>query len=550
MKDNTNALKVALIFTVIAFLIAVVVIYFYYSSWDAMVAEKNDATKKAQDAQTDANNAKRDMLVLKELITGLKEDVALQRVQEDFEKDMMLFAKTLGATERSYRRALANLGSELAQKNEEHKTTQNMLLELEANNKNLTAMYETVLNKFTAERANAFKDLNDARKSHQEELDNIRAESRQIAESKTVLQQEADEQIKKANAATEAATVEAGIATNRNKELSEILHQVTRITFDRPHGAIQSVNQQTKEVIINLGRADGLATRMTFTVYPPTITGISFASSSDPEKDSHLCEVCKRDQTLNASKASIEVVKILGEHKAQARILDDILTNPIVAGDVIYTPIWKPGQVQRFALAAGMRIPGVGQRDGGTHQSDLETIKNLITLNGGIVDAYISEGGDENKRGDLVGDITGHTTFLVLGDLSDDDNQDQDMMETQARMRRTAEQYAVKLIGLKEFLTKMGWKNVTPVRGFGQYATESDLRIMPRGGVPTAPGTVSPLYTPRNDAALVSPQDRPSPQSPGTVSPVYGQGRVPTTSSGTVSDLFRPRRPATGQDRD
>jgi len=333
----------------------------------------------------------------------------------------------------------------------------------------------------------------------------------------------------------------------KNKQLAEIMYELTRVGFERPDGVIQSVNQQTKEVIINLGHSDGLQTRMTFTVYPPTITGISFASATDPDKEEVLCEVCKRDRTLNASKASIEVTKILGEHKAQARILDDVLTNPIVAGDVIYTPIWKPGQVQHFALAAGMRIPGVGQRDGGTRQSDLETIRNLIGMNGGVVDAFISEGDDGNERGTMVGDISGQTTFLVLGDLSDDDNQDQEMMETQAKMKKTAEQFAVKLIGLKELLTKMGWKNVTPVKGFGQYATESDLRIVPRGGIPTAPGTVTSLYKPRNDAALVATEDRPVQRSPGTVSSVYGQGKVSTPSSGTVSDLFRPRRVATDQ---
>ena len=542
MKDNTNVIKGALIFAVIIILIEAVCLYFFYSSFDALNASTKEANNKATEAQKSAQDAKRDMLVLKEIITGLKEDVALQKIQEDFEKDMMLFAKTLGATERNYRRALANLGSELAQKNEEHKTTQNALLELEANNKNLSAMYETVLKKYTDERNKALTDRDKSRQEHEASLNQVREKSEEIARSKEDVQRKAEKDVKDATDTANQATEQAEQIKLRNKELAEIMHNITRTTFERPDGVIQSVNQQTKEVIINLGRADGLSTRMTFTVYPPSITGITFASA-DPEQDANLCEVCKRDRTLNASKASIEVTKILGEHKAQARILDDVLTNPVVAGDVIYTPIWRPGQMQHFALAAGMRIPGVGQRDGSNRQSDLETIKKLVGLNGGVVDAFISEGDDGNNRGELIGEITGQTTFLVLGDLTDDDNQDQAMMETQAKMQKAAEQYAIKLIGLKEFLTKMGWKNVTPVRGFGQYATESDIRIQPRGGVPVSSGTVTPLFTPRNDEALVAAEDRPIQRSPGTVSQVFGQGKVPTASSGTVSDLFRKRQP-------
>ncbi len=547
MKDNTNVIKGALIFAVIVILIEGVFLYFYYSSSDALVASTKDANNKAQEAQKNANDAKRDMLVLKEIITGLKEDVPLQNIQADYEKDMMLHAKTLGATEKNYRRALGDLGNELAKKNDEHKETQTKLLDLEANYTNLQKLYETVLRKYTDETANAVKERNSERTKHKEQIDKAREESDRVVASKKAALEKADEDIKQANATAEKAAVDAAQKVLQNKDLTETMHNLTRTTFDRPDGVIQSVNQQTKEVIINLGRADGLATRMTFTVYPPTITGISFASA-DPEKEANLCEVCRRERTLSASKASIEVTKILGEHKAQARILDDILTNPIVAGDVVYTPIWKPGQVQHFALAAGMRIPGVGQRDGGTSQSDLETIKNLIALNGGVVDSYISEGDDGQKRGEQVGEITSKTNFIVLGDLSDDDNQDQDMMDTQAKMKQQAKEAAVKVIGLKEFLSKMGWKNVTPVRGFGQYANESDLRILPRGGVPESSGTVTQLFTPRNDAALVSNEDRPAQQSSGTVSGIYGQGKVSTQASGSVSDLFRPRRPATSKD--
>jgi len=552
MKDN-NVIKGALIFAVILVLIEGIGLYFCYSSFDAIVAEKNKATDEAKKAQELSKKSAEAILALMDCINGRQDnvslatpeaiDAALKSIVNDHTGDMAKYAQALGKTENNYQRALANLLDELDQKNKAHVLTQNEFLALETSYKHLSTLYETVFEMYSGDTTKAVDELKEARKNFEGELAKLKKYSDDAIKSKQDAIDEVTEQKTKADAAVVDLRAKAEDNQKTIKKQAQTLHDLTRVTFDRPHGAIESVNQQSKTVTINLGHADGLATRMTFTVYPPTITGISFASA-DSEDDANLCEVCRRERTLNASKASIEVVKILGEHKAQARILDDILTNPIVAGDVIYTPIWRPGQVQRFALAAGMRIPGVGQRDGSSLQSDLETIKNLILLNRGEVDAYISEGNDGHKRGELVGEITNGTTFIVLGDLNDDDNQDQDMMETQAKMRKAAEQYAVKVIGLKELLTKMGWKNVTPVKGFGALATESDLRIVPRGGVPTAPGTVSPIYTPRNDEALVSNQDRKAPTSSGTVSGMYGQGKTPVSSPGTVGDLFRQRQPS------
>ncbi len=547
MKDNTNALKVTLIIFVILMLIEGAVIYSFYSQSETMKAQTNDAVGKAQSAQKSEQDAKMQMLKMRELI-GQKDDADLQRVQDDYNKDMALYAKALGQTEQNYRRALANLWNELGQKNDEHKTTQDKLLETEANNKSLNAQYETVLKKYTDEKEKAVAALNKAKQDYASSIAKNREELASVAADKTRIEQESADQIKKANAETEKKTLEANETQLVAKKLQQMKHDLTRVVFDTPNGEVVAVNQHTKEITINLGEADGLRPRMTFSVYPPTITGISFGSA-DPDAEANLCDVCKRDRSLNASKASIEVTKIEGPHKAKARVLDDVLTNPIVSGDVIYTPIWKPGQKQHFAFAAGIKIPGIGRRDGGTESSDLDTMKQLVSNAGGVVDAYISEGNDGHKRGEMVGEINPDTTFVVIGDVSEKENQDQEMMEAQSKMKKAAEQYAVKMIGLKQFLTLMGYKNPTPIRGFGDFAADGDTAIMPRGGQ-VALGTVSPIYTPRNDSALVSNEDRPKPTAPGTVSGMYQHGKVPATASGNVSDIFRPRRPSSSQPKE
>ena len=140
--------------------------------------------------------------------------------------------------------------------------------------------------------------------------------------------------------------------------------QLTAQKFDVPDGEIRWVNQRTGTVWINLGRADALQRQVTFSVYPADIT----------------------DLTAGGKKASIEVTQILGDHLAEARMFDDKLVDPIMPGDKIYTPVWSPGEKRHFALAGFMDLDGDGR-------SDLQTVMDIITMNGGVVDCYIDDNG-------------------------------------------------------------------------------------------------------------------------------------------------------------
>jgi hypothetical protein len=444
---------------------------------------------------------------------------------------------------RNYLFVLRTLGTELEKKNEEQKKLNEEYLKLQADYKNLEILNETVKEDIKKAKDDAVARLANAQKGFSETIAKQKEETDVIVAEKKKIEDDAQEQVKAATAKAESAEIEAKQSQLRSSELANVLEDLRRTNFERPDGKIISVSQQTGSVFVNLGSEDGLMTRMMFSVYSPSITGISFGNA-DPEREVVICEVCKREQSLNASKASIEIIRILGPHKAEGRILDDVLTDPIVAGDVVYTPIWKPGQKQRFALASGMRISGIGQRDSGPRQSNLKEIIRLIQANGGVVDSYLSDGDEEHKRGDIVGEITRDTTFIVLGDLNDEDNQDQTMMESQSKMLKTAEQYAVKKINLRELLSRMGWKNVTPVRGFGKTLIESDVAIVPTGEHRDSTGIVAPIYQKRNDEARISVSDRTSRPSTGIVSGLYSN--TPSVrSTGQTSELFKPRKPAT-----
>ncbi len=511
--------------------------------------ERESARTAAEQKATTLEGEKRDLtqqvMTLKSII-GHQDAASMDDIQKAFSEAMAETVKDTNPDARNYRTALKNLGEELGRNRDEHKKTQDTLEELRANYQNLNTLYQTVVQQTEEEKQKAVDDLVAARQdfeatnaSHQQKFEALDAEKRKGED-------EAQAQIRAANEKAETQTRLADQVKKANDELSGVLDELRRTSFERPDGKVLSVNQQSGLVVVNLGSADGLMTRMTFSVYPPSITGISFGVN-DAEQATVICEVCKREQSLNASKASIEIIRIVGPHKAEARILDDLLTDPIVAGDVVYTPVWKPGQQQHFALAAGMRIPGVGKRDGGENQSDLVEFMRLIRANGGEIDCYISEGTEEHPRGEIVGEITRETTFIVIGDLDEKDNEDQSMMEAQTKMVQMAEQYAVRKIGLRDFLSRMGWKNVTPVRGFGAQTLETDLRITPTGANRPSTGIVSPLYQRTNEAARVTIEDRTGRSSNGQTSGLYSNSPSRALSNGQTSELFRPRKPKTEQ---
>ena len=509
--------------------------------------ERQSMYDAAKTAKENADNANRDKaakvaenISLKDII-GYKDEVDVNMVQDEFTKDIAKYSPDA----KNYREAVTFIDAELKKTQKEHEGTAAKLNQRNSDYDNLRTLYDTVLRKHEDEKDKAEKDLADSRKEFDSTKDKLKQDMSEIAEERERIKEESAVQIKSAERKAEDDSIKASQIALRNEELTKVLADIRRDSFERPSGKIVFVNQRAGLVTIDLGSADGLMPRMTFSVYNPKITGISFGTANVGE-ESVICDICKRELKSNARKASIEVIKVLGPNKAEARILDDELSNPVSVGDVIHTPIWKPGQHQRFALASGMRLPGVENRDGSNYnRGSLETVKRLIVANGGIVDDWIEDTSDadgkrEVKRG---GKITPDTTYLVIGDLDEAAQSDQDMMKVQSAMRDDAKRNAVKEISLRELLTRMSYKNTAPVRGFGKYASEDDHKLTPTGEYRPSSGTVSPTYQLPNREARISPEDRRERPSTGTVAGLYEGTKSTTQSSGTVSELFRQRKP-------
>lgn len=107
------------------------------------------------------------------------------------------------------------------------------------------------------------------------------------------------------------------------------------------------------------------------------------------------------------------VTRIIGPHEAEARIVAQAkLTEPVMAGDSIFSPTFQRGQQTHFALAGRIDL-----RRGG--KSDRDRLKSIISLNGGAVDA------EQLADGRVAGKMTIDTRYLVLGEKPDEKSSSQ-----------------------------------------------------------------------------------------------------------------------------
>ena len=138
-------------------------------------------------------------------------------------------------------------------------------------------------------------------------------------------------------------------AAKQAKDKAEQVKSLTKTTFESPSGKIRWVNQRERTVWIDLGRANALPRQLIFAVYSGNTQNVTSA----------------------AKKGGVEVSQILGDHLAEARIVDDNISDPLLPGDVVHTPLWTPGVREKFAFTDGMDIDGDGtNRPDATPQPD------------------------------------------------------------------------------------------------------------------------------------------------------------------------------------
>jgi len=251
------------------------------------------------------------------------------------------------------------------------------------------------------------------------------------------------DEMKKVGDAEAAQAGAAEAVRKKEKEVVDMAEKMNHITQQdmgaAPSGDITWVSLPNKMVWINRGRADNLQRQTQFTVFS--------ADSASAAKA--------------VKKGKVEVTRITGEHEAEARILDDKLTDPIMAGDKVFTPLWSPGQQNHFALAGIMNLDGDGR-------NQIGVVRGMINNSGGVVDCELDENGKKQ------GQITVNTRFIVIGDAPD--NKSGDTIKNNGEILRDADRYHVQVMKLAEFKQQMGYQKSSSVEHFnGVGASTSEV---------------------------------------------------------------------------
>jgi hypothetical protein len=227
-----------------------------------------------------------------------------------------------------------------------------------------------------------------------------------------------------------------------HRDYVEVLERVRSfedVTFEKPDGQVTSSDGRTRHVFVDLGSEDRLRVGLSFSVYPPRSEG----------------------GLGDKSKGTIEIVEIVGPHSAEARIVRDKLIDPILAGDVIYSPLWRPGQARHIALIGPLDIDGNGT-------DDRRIVAAMIEQATGVIDEELKASGAHR------GTMTLDTRFLVVGRTPDERNASSEFLLKYNEMIDRAERLGVERISLEKLLNLTGYVTKTSLAPKPPFAHPRD----------------------------------------------------------------------------
>lgn len=394
----------------------------YRQQAETLTQEKSDEAGKARNLQNE-NESYRKMM-------GHEAFDSFDEVQKQFTTDMEQYGSTFAEEDREYREIVSQLHSENRRSAEQESQAKEREKQLKERLLAVEKEKDAQIRKFQETVKQVEADAASQRNKFVQDREAINSTMREL--EATVERQRADFEEKLAKLRSENSTLETDLAsTTRSRQKLLDDRKQESPSFETSDGTVTWVNQANRTVWINLGEADSLRRQVTFSVYEQ-----SAADAGKAEK-----------------KASIEVTRLLGDHMAEARINDDNARNPILPGDNIYSQVWQRGKKIHFALTGVLDIDGDGD-------SDLQQVKDLINLNGGVVDASV------DAEGNIDGTMSVETRYLVSGPSSAAASKSA-LREKWEEMKEEAQTKGVEIITLDELLSRMGYKPLDNTIGLG-----------------------------------------------------------------------------------
>jgi hypothetical protein len=443
-RRESQGLQITLIgFVMLAVILLVTTVAFWNRS--KTLGEQN--TKLSQDAteaQQAASKALSEAMQMKTWL-GQAEDASIDAIQQQYERDMNTYARSAPEVQRTYKDVPAVLFDALQQRNKqvadlrqqlkdaqsEFEQTRQQLLKERDDARVIQAQTEAELRKTRDDFAQYRDQLN-------QEKDQQMAEVQRLRDELAALESKSAQQIQQLQRDVKSKD---SIISQRDGQLAEL----TTESFEVPDGRVLEVIPRTGMVYINLGAADGLRRQVTFSVF-----GVDVNNLAREEK-----------------KGSVEVTRIINEHLAEARITHDDLSDPILAGDLVYTPLWNARSALHFALAGSIDIDGDGK-------DDRELVKQLIRVNNGTIDA-------EERDGEIKGEITRNTRYLIRGEEPEvgeaGDASAKARQDAWSRMIKQADELGVEPMNVVKLLDLVGYDGEKRTLPLGEQARAEDFPV-------------------------------------------------------------------------
>lgn len=285
-----------------------------------------------------------------------------------------------------------------------------------------------------------------------------------------------------------------------NQKLYEELQTIKKETFDVADGYIRRVDNVSRVVWLNIGDADFLKPRMTFSVYGKETAGIG--------------------RTTADIKGKIEVTRIIDAHLSEAKIIDEDLFRPMSPGDAVFTPLWSPGRAEKFAVVGVIDMDGDGK-------SDRDLFKAEMAVRGADVATEVDDKGNRTPDGVKIDESF---KFMILGKIPDPNDAVTGeekatataIMAHNKEMREEARLHGIRVVNVSEFMDYIGYKPKQRLfrpgedRPFNLKSGAASTGINESLGDRTSSGQTGGNYS-RNKAL-------PADSSAGQTSKLFGRG--------------------------
>ncbi|MDR1492056.1 MAG: hypothetical protein LBT05_04970 [Planctomycetaceae bacterium] len=536
-RSESQTLLIWTIIFLILLLISIVVNVVFYNKYTGTISQIADATKKYDESQREVNNLKTEGVDLRALIGYSDPAIQVADVKAAFEAEVAVAATGVPQSVTSYKVAMEQLTNSYKKQVADNLSMTKQNLDLQNLVDKQNEKEEKLKNELMAKVNDANQQLNNAQDQFTQLEGEMRKQVNDLNEQLTQTEKDTRTAIDEANKRRKTEEDSRQKVMGINENLTNLVAQYTSPIVTYQDAKIIWVSADSKTARINKGYADGIISRMAVSIYPPDV----------------------KDVPITSNKGKAEVTRILDNNTSEVHITEDVWLDPIMVGDMIYSPIWTPGQKTHFALSCGLDADG-------NNASDVLFIKQVIEMNGGIVDAYIDDqtgGFITDKEGNRVREIlirdgnneqikegsgiTKDTTYYIITNKVDPKKQQDismsgNLLEKRSKMEADAKLYNVKFLTVQELFNLMGFRLPTEKVGFGKNNRNgNNINLVPDAAKAKMSDNVF-----RN---FENPDAAPTTNGMAPVSPLFNQRKIGTVE-GSASPLFKKRTPLVSDEND